>query len=48
MYCGKHDKKHKDWVDSNGQILRDLMAKTEQANQIVLQIRRTRAQKYEW
>ena len=40
---GKHDKKHQDWFDPNDQILRDLMAKRDQAHQIVLQIRSTRS-----
>ena len=35
---GKHEKKHQDWFDPNGQILRDLMAKRDQAHQRLLQI----------
>ena len=40
---GKHEKKHQDWFDPNDQILRDLMAKRDQAHQRVLQIRSTRS-----
>ena len=40
---GKHEKKHQDWFDPNDQILRDLMAKRDQAHQRVLQIRNTRS-----
>ena len=40
---GKHEKKHQDWVNPNDQILRDLMAKRDQAHQRVLQIRSTRS-----
>ena len=40
---GKHEKKHKDWFDPNDQILRDLMAKRDEAHQRVLQIRNTRS-----
>ena len=40
---GKHEKKHQDWFDPNDQILRDLMAKRNQAHQRVLQIRSTRS-----
>ena len=40
---GKHEKKHQDLFDPNGQILRDLMAKWDQAHQRVLQIRSTRS-----
>ena len=40
---GKHDKKHKDWFDPNDQMLRDLIAKRDQAHQRVLQIRITRS-----
>ena len=40
---GKHEKKHKDRVEPNDQILRDLMAKRDQAHQRVLQIRSTRS-----
>ena len=39
----KHEKKHKDWFDPNDQLLRDLMAKREQAHQRVLQIKITRS-----
>ena len=38
---GKHEKKHQDWFDLNDQILRDLMAKRDQAHQRVLHIRST-------
>ena len=38
---GKYDKNHQDWFDPNDQILRDLMAKRDQAHQRVLQIRST-------
>ena len=40
---GKHEKKHQDWFDPNDQMLRDLMAKGDQAHQRVLQIRITRS-----
>ena len=40
---GKHEKNHQDWFDPNDQILRDLMAKRDQAHQRVLQIRSTRS-----
>ena len=40
---GKHEKKHQDWFDPNDQILRDLMAKRDQAHERVLQIRSTRS-----
>ena len=40
---GKHEKKHQDWFDPNDHILRDLMAKRDQAHQRVLQIRSTRS-----
>ena len=40
---GKHEKKHQDWFDPNDQILRDLLAKRDQAHQRVLQIRSTRS-----
>ena len=40
---GKHEKKHQDWFDPNDQILRDLMAKRDQAHQRVLQIRSARS-----
>ena len=40
---GKHEKKHQDWFDPNDQILRDSMAKRDQAHQRVLQIRITRS-----
>ena len=40
---GKHEKKQQDWFDPNDQILRDLMAKRNQAYQRVLQIRSTRS-----
>ena len=33
---GKHERKHQDWFDPNDQILRDLMAKRDQAHQRVL------------
>ena len=33
---GKHEKKHQDWFDPNDQILRDLLAKRDQAHQRVL------------
>ena len=39
----KHEKKHPDWFDPNDQILRDLMAKRDQAHQRVLQTRSTRS-----
>ena len=39
---GKHEKKHKDWLDPNDPILRNLMAKGDQAHQRMLQIRSTR------
>ena len=39
----KHEKKLQYWVDPNDQILRDLMAKIDQAHQRVLQIRSTRS-----
>ena len=39
----KHEKKHQDWFDPNDQILRDLLAKRDQAHQRVLQIRSTRS-----
>ena len=39
----KHEKKHQDWFDPNDQILRNLMAKRDQAHQSVLQIRSTRS-----
>ena len=39
----KHEEKHHDWFDPNDQILRDLMAKRDQAHQRVLQIRSTRS-----
>ena len=42
-YLGKYEKKHQDWFDPNDQILRNLMAKRDQAHQIVLQIRSTRS-----
>ena len=37
----EHEKKHKDWFDPNEHILRDLMAKRDQAHQRVLQFRST-------
>ena len=40
---GKHDKKHQDWFDPIDQIIRDIMAKRDQAHQRVLQIRSTRS-----
>ena len=40
---GKHEKKYQDWFDPNDQILRDLLAKRDQAHQRVLQIRSTRS-----
>ena len=40
---GKHEKKHQDWFDPSDQILRDLMAKRDQAHQRVLQIRSNRS-----
>ena len=33
---GNHEKKHQDWFDPNDQILRDLMAKRDQAHQRVV------------
>ena len=40
---GKHENKHQDWFDPNDQILRDLMAKRDQAHQRVLPIRSSRS-----
>ena len=40
---GKHEKKLQDWFDPNDQILRDLMAKRDQVNQRLLQIRSTKS-----
>ena len=40
---GKHEKKHQDWFEPNNQILRDLMAKRDQAHQRVFQVRSTRS-----
>ena len=42
-YLDKHDKKHQNRFDPNDQMLRDLMAKWDQAHQRVLQIRSTRS-----
>ena len=41
---GKHDKKHQDWFDPNDQMLRDLMAKRNNAHQRVSHIRSTRSE----
>ena len=47
---GKHEKKHQDWFDPNDHILRDLMAKRDQAYKDACRIlqKYTRARKSEW